>query len=309
MLFSHHPVTLRQLQYAVAVAEDLSFRRAAERCGVSQPTLSVQVAEMERALDVQLFERSRRGVLVTRAGRVILERARTVLIATDDLVESARQSSGPLAGTLRLGVIPTLAPYLLPDLDPALRAAFPGLSLQWREDRTARLVADIREGKLDAALLAREAEIGDLETAEVGIDGFVVAASRTHPLGGCESPVSVEALTGERVLLLEEGHCFGDQAADVCAQVGAGDVGFRATSLSTLVQMVIGDDGATVLPRVALERENARGQLAIRPFAGTAPFRTIVFAWRRGSALADALQELSRAARATYESLVELREE
>ena len=143
MRFDHLPLTLRQLQYACAVAEELSFRRAAERCHVAQPSLSAQLAELERGLGITLFERDRRRVLVTAAGAEVLARARALLLAADDLVDAARRRADPLAGALRIGVIPTIGPYLLPDLDPALRRAFPELELRWSEDQTERLVAQV----------------------------------------------------------------------------------------------------------------------------------------------------------------------
>src|SRR5215470_9943237 len=155
--------TLRQLQYIVAVADMMSFRRAAERCNVSQPSLSAQVAEMEAALGVPLFERDRRGVLVTAAGLELITRARRVLVEADDLTESANRFVDPLAGTLRIGVIPTIAPYLLPHVVPALRKAYPQLTFIWIEDKTETLVRSVNHGLLDSALLALEANIGDLE--------------------------------------------------------------------------------------------------------------------------------------------------
>src|ERR671925_1279283 len=155
--------TLRQLQYVVAVAEMLSFRRAAERCNVSQPSLSAQVAELETALGFSLFERDRRGVLVTAAGQEIISRARRVLVEADDFVETANRFLDPLAGTLRIGVIPTIGPYLLPRVVPALRKAYPRMMLIWIEDKTEVLVRRVAHGDLDAALLALESDLGDLE--------------------------------------------------------------------------------------------------------------------------------------------------
>ena len=288
-----YPVTLRQLQYLVAVAEARSFRRAAEACRVSQPSLSAQVAEAERALGVRLFERDRRRVLVTAAGESLLSRARRVLIEADDLLEAARSGADPLAGTLRIGVIPTVGPYLLPRAAPALREALPGLQIVWEEDKTSALVRRVAAGELDAALLAREAELGDLVQAELARDPFVLAAPPGHPLARGGEPLRPKALEGERVLLLDDGHCLRDQALAVCSRAHAEELGFRATSLSTLVQMVASGAGVTLLPRIAVETEASRAGLRTRPFAEPAPGRTLVLAWRRGGATEPALRAVA----------------
>jgi LysR family hydrogen peroxide-inducible transcriptional activator len=300
MLFTTHPVSVRQLQYVVAVAETLSFRRAAERCFVSQPSLSAQVAEVESALGVQLFERDRRRVLLTPAGEAVVARARTVLVAVEDLVTAARGHLDPLAGTLRLGVIPTIGPYLLPDLDPALRRAFPKLTLRWTEDKTESLVAAVETGELDAALVALEAELGDLEHAVVGEDAFVLATATSDDLRG---PVRLADLGGRDVLLLDDGHCFRDQALELCTRAGAAELGFRATSLTTLVQMVAGGGSATLLPAMAVDVENRRGRLRISAFAAPAPKRTLGLVWRRRSPLAEPLRRVAAAARLAYEAM------
>lgn len=291
-----YPVTLRQLQYLAAVAEARSFRRAAEACAVSQPSLSAQVAEAERALGVRLFERDRRRVLVTAAGAALLAHARRVLVSADDLVEAARRHADPLAGTVRVGVIPTVGPYLLPRIVPALRAALPALLVLWQEDRTAALVQRVAAGELDAALLAREADLKDLVQAELAADPFLLAAPPDHPLAKGKGPLRADALEGERVLLLDDGHCLREQALAVCARAGADELGFRATSLGTLVQMVASGAGVTLLPRLAVETEVARAGLATRPFAPPSPGRTLVLAWRRGAAAEPALRAVAEVA-------------
>lgn len=290
-----YPVTLRQLQYALAVAEARSFRRAAEACGVSQPSLSAQLAEAERSLGVRLFERDRRGVLVTPGGDALLARARAVLVAADDLVDAARRSADPLSGTLRVGILPTVAPYLLPKAAPPLRKALPRMQILWHEDRTEALVRRVAAGELDAALVAREADLGDLVQAELGRDPFVVAVPPDHALARAQGPVRVQALDGERVLLLDDGHCLRDQALAVCARGGAEELGFRATSLATLVQMVAGGAGVTLLPRMAVETEARRAGLRVRPLASPSPGRTLVLAWRRGCASEPALRAAAEA--------------
>jgi|MudIll2142460700_1097286.scaffolds.fasta_scaffold189906_2 LysR family hydrogen peroxide-inducible transcriptional activator len=288
-----HPVTLRQLQYVVAVADTRSFRRAAERCRVSQPSLSAQVAEAEHALGVRFFERDRRRVIVTAAGAALIERARRLLLEADDLVEEARRVSDPLAGTLRLGVLPTIGPYLLPAVAPALRRAFPKLLLVWSEEKTADLVSRVAAGDLDGALVAREASLGDLVLAPLGVDPFVLAAARSHPLARSSAPVSLGSLSGEHVLLLDDGHCLREQALAVCSEAAAEELGFRATSLPTLVEMVASGAGVTLLPRIAARAEGRRTDIRMRPFADPAPGRTLVLAWRRGSAVEPALRAVA----------------
>jgi LysR family hydrogen peroxide-inducible transcriptional activator len=297
MRHAPYPVTLRQLQYVAAVAEARSFRRAAAACAVSQPSLSAQLAEAERALGVRLFERDRRGVLVTAAGQALLERARRLLLDADDLLEAARRNADPLAGTLRLGILPTIGPYLLPRAAPAVREALPKLQVLWEEDRTAPLVRGVTAGALDGALVAREAELGDLVQLEIARDPFVLAASPTHPLARAAEPIELRALRGERVLLLDDGHCLREQALEVCARARAEETGYRATSLSTLVQMVAGGGGVTLLPRIAVETEAPRAGLVVRPFAAPGPGRTLVLAWRRAAAAEPALRAVAEAIR------------
>ncbi len=300
MKFSPHDFTLRQCQYAIAVAESLSFRRAAERCNVSQPSLSAQLAQLEEALDVRLFERDRRRVLVTAAGREILERIRLILRETDDLVELARRSSDPLSGTLRIGVIPTISPYLLPRLTPALHAAYPRLRTLWAEDKTEVLVRNLEAGMLDTALLALEADIGDVEREVIGPDAFVLATPVGHPLGAKRSPAKASELRDASVLLLDDGHCFREQALAFCSRARTQELEFRATSLSTLAQMVAGGAGVTLLPEIAVSTEARRAELSIRRFVQPAPRRTIVLAWRKRSPLEPSLRKLAATVRATY---------
>ena len=295
-----HPLSLRQLQYAVAVAESLSFRKAAERCHVSQPSLSAQLAQMEEALGVRLFERDRRRVLVTAAGCELIERARLILRETDDLVELARRSGDPLSGTLRIGIIPTISPYLLPRLTSALRTAYPRLTALWVEDKTEVLVRSLEAGTLDAALLALEANIGEVEREIIGLDPFVLATPVGHPLGAKASPARASELCDASVLLLDDGHCFREQALAFCSSAKAHELEFRATSLSTLAQMVAGGAGVTLLPEIAVPTEAKRAELSIRPFAQPAPSRTIALVWRRRAPLGSALRQLAGIARAAY---------
>ena len=300
MNLAPHAFSLRQLQYAIAVADALSFRRAAERCHVSQPALSSQLAQLEQTLGVRMFERDRRRVLVTPAGREIIERARRLLIEADDLVDASRRAGDPLAGTLRIGVIPTLSPYLLPAVAPALRKAFPRLRLAWREDKTAVVVALLAAGELDAALVALEAEIGDVEREVIARDPFVLAVGAGHPLARSAAPVKLSELRGEEVLLLDDGHCFREQALEVCTSARAREGEFRATSLPTLIQMVAAGVGITLLPAVSVAAETQRADLALRELATPNATRTIALVWRRHAPIAPVLRDLSEVLRESY---------
>jgi LysR family hydrogen peroxide-inducible transcriptional activator len=307
MRLAPHPFTLRQLQYAVAVADLRHFRKAAEACHVSQPSLSAQLAELEGALGVRLFERDRRRVLVTAAGEELLARARRLLLEADDLVDAGRRAQDPLAGTLRVGVIPTISPYLLPAVAPSLGKRFPRLTLHWTEDKTEVLRAGLEDGRLDAALLALEAPIGDVDREVIARDSFVLATPRKHPLGKPAAPVASKELKGTPVLLLDDGHCFRDQALAFCASARATELGFRATSLPTLAQMVAAGAGVTLLPELAVATEARRFDLAVRPFVDPAPHRTVALVWRRNSPLAAALHLVGAAIREAYPATVSRR--
>lgn len=295
-----HPFTLRQLQYVVAVAETRNFRRAAERCRVAQPSLSAQLSQLEEALGVRLFERTSRGVLVTAAGEEIVSRARKLIVDGDDLVSAARRLGDPLAGTLRVGVIPTISPYLLPAIVPALRKKHPRLNLVWTEDRTASLVAALDSGSIDAALLALVPETDDLDSEVIARDAFVLATPREHPLARSARRARQADLSGVPVLLLDDGHCFRDQSLAYCGPAGALELGFRATSLPTLAQMVASGAGVTLLPQLAVASEVRGAQLVIREFADPQPHRTIALVWRPSSPLAPALREIAATMRASY---------
>ncbi|HVV15718.1 MAG TPA: LysR substrate-binding domain-containing protein [Polyangia bacterium] len=292
MRLAPHPFTIRQLQYAVAVADERSFRRAAALCGVSQPSLSAQLAQLEGALGVRLFERDPRQVLVTQAGQDLIARARRLLVETDDLTDSAKRLGDPLAATLRLGVIPTISPYLLPDLVPALRRAQPRLVVRWTEEKTSTLLGAVRDGTLEGALLALEVDLGDLEREELARDPFVLAVPRSHALAKPVRPAELSELHGASVLLLDDGHCLRDQALAVCSLAGTQELDFRATSLSTLAQMVAAGVGITLLPRLAVPAESRHAALAIRPLADDRAYRTLGLVWRRTSPLGPALKQI-----------------
>jgi LysR family hydrogen peroxide-inducible transcriptional activator len=263
-------------------------------------SLSAQLAALEAALGVALFERGRGKVAPTKAGRVLLPRAQAMLVAADDLGAAARDFVDPLAGVLRLGVIPTLSPYLLPALAPALKRDFPKLALRWTEDKTPALVAELDAGRIDAALVALEAELGRVEHAVIGADRFVLATRLGDPLGAPRAPLRRDDLKGAPLLLLEEGHCLRDQALSFCARARPSELDYRATSLATLVQMVAAGQGVTLLPALAAPVEAARAGLQLREFAAPAPQRTIALVWRRHSPLAGALATIAGSMRAAF---------
>ena len=289
------PFSLRQLQYLVAVADLGGFRRAADACGVAQPSLSAQVAQVEAALGIQVFERGTRGVRVSAAGAAVVDRARGVLLASTDLIDTARRHGDPLRGRVRIGVIPTVCPYLLPEIAEPLMRTLPTLQVAWSEDKTNALLAQLTEGRPSVSWAS-----SGIPLARHGR----VAAAPQHPLVRWKTPASTEALTVATVYLLDDGHCFRDQALALCGATGAHAADLKATGLSTLVQIVAAGAGVTLMPRMAVAVENRRGQLAVRRFASPAPSRTLVLAWRKGSALAEPLEAVARIIRKAWPSAV-----
>jgi len=290
------------MQYAVAVAETLSFRKASELCHVAQPSLSAQIAQLEAALGVALFERNKKRVLITSPGKEILERARVLLRDADDIWHSVRRLGDPLSGTLRIGLIPTISAYLLPSVAPALAKAFPRLSVQWLEEKTERLVEQLQAGTLDGAIVAREAKLGDVAHEVIAKDEFVLAAPVKARLGRDTAALPLSELRGEHVLLLAEGHCLHHQISGLCTRAKASESEFHATSLPTLVQMVVAGAGITLLPKLALKVERTRARLRIRTFERPAPHRTIVLIWRNGSPLGETMKTVAAEVRGAYPS-------
>jgi LysR family hydrogen peroxide-inducible transcriptional activator len=276
--------SIRQLECLVAVAQTGSFRRAATTLGISQPALSAQVQLAEQLLGVQVFERDRRSVLITPAGDDVVSRAREALVAIDAVGDAARRRGEPLVGSLRLGVIPTIAPYWLPALLPEVHRRFPRLELILREDQTARLVTQLSAGQLELALLAIPVP-GDFTTATIAQEGFIAAAPRGAALVKHRRKLTESDLDDQTVLLLEDGHCLRDQALAVCKRAGAIEsIEVRATSLPTLVQMVAGGLGVTLLPEAAAAMlVQKHGPVALAEFARPVPGRTIGLAWRTSS--------------------------
>jgi LysR family hydrogen peroxide-inducible transcriptional activator len=286
---------LKDLRYLVAVADQRHFGRAAARCFVSQPTLSSQLKKLEQSLGVQLIERAPNNVSLTAAGEEIVARARRILEATDEVVTLARSQHDPLAGRLRVALLPTIGPYLLPRVAPAVRKALPRLELHLYEYQTAPMLQKLHAGELDVGILALPVDTAGLEARELYREAFSVALPEHHPLAARHS-VRVADLKGEKLLLLEEGHCLRDQALEVCSRAGVHEQqDFRATSLETLRQMVASGAGITLLPELAGRGayRNARG-LVLRPFAKPAPVRQVGALWRKSSARRGAIDALCR---------------
>jgi LysR family hydrogen peroxide-inducible transcriptional activator len=276
--------TLKQLRYFVALAETLHFGRAAERCQVTQPAMSMQVRELEAMLGVVLVERTASGVFLTATGEEVARRAREILLAVQNLSDLARHGDRVLAGPLRLGVIPTIGPYLLPQVLPRLHATYPDLQLALRESQTEQLLDALLAGELDLLILALPAGREGVATRPLFEDTFNLAVAERHPLAG-RTTIEQKGLVAERLLLLEEGHCLRDQALSLCHAAGANQADdFRASSLATVVQMVVNGYGGTILPTLALPVEaGAHSGLRVVPFTPPAPFRTIGLAWRSSS--------------------------
>lgn len=309
--------TLRQLEYLVAVADSGTFVAAAERLKVSQPALSAQVAEAEHRLGVTVFERSRLGATPTPEGAALLDQARRVLDGVRELMRLAAERDGDLIGSLTVGVIPTIAPYLLPRIVREVRRRYPSAELFLREERTADLVESIRRGDVDFGVLAAPVpELdGSLEVAELGNDPFVLAVPEGAEVGkGTLAPDRVaNALADLPMLLLEEGHCLREHAAGACTTIGVDKFGkVQGTGLSSLCQMVAAGMGATLLPVSAIEVEARPGSgLRLQRLGDPEPSRTIVMAWRPGAArrrhydiIADALSGVIAESKSTNTALV-----
>ena len=288
-------LSLRQLEYVVALAEVRHFGRAAEACHVSQPALSTQVRELEKRLGVPLFERGHRQVHVTPAGQRVVEAARGILTRVGELREVAASFAHPQTGVVRLGVIPTISPYLLPRIMPEVRRQLPELRLLLREEQTHRLVELAQQGELDLLLLALEAELDDLDTLPLFRDRFAVAIPAAHRLAS-RKRIHPRDLVDEELLLLEDGHCLRDQTLPICEAAGASELAdFRATSLSTLMRMVSSGVALTIVPELAVESEVRAGDpIVVRPFSGRALSRTIGLAWRKTSPHKETFQLLGK---------------
>jgi len=274
--------TPQQLRYLVSLAETGHFGRAAAACAVSQSTLSAGILVLERQLDAQILDRSAgKHVVFTTLGHELVAKAKAALAALTAVAETADAARAPMTGPLRLGLIPTIGPFLLPRLMPSLRQNYPALRLFLREDQTERLLDQLDAGQLDVLLLAEPCACAGAETLAVLRDEFCAALPKDHPLAA-RATVPVAALAAERFLLLEDGHCLRDQVLAVCGAGRTGD--FAATSLHTLVQMVAGGLGVTLVPRLAVAAGVTAGtDVAIRRLEGAGGWRTISLAWRIGA--------------------------
>ena len=298
-------MNLRDLHYLIALAEHRHFGRAAAASFVSQPTLSTQIKKLEGELGVALVERAPRRVMLTPVGHEIAERARRILSEVDQLKESARRTRDPEAGTVRLGIFPTLGPYLLPHVVPKIRARFPRLELLLVEEKTEVILRQLREGRLDAGVLALPLHEEQLHLEFLFEEQFLLAVPQAHPLA-LRGALSLHDLAHESLLLLEDGHCLRDQALDVCALAGAGEkTGFRATSLETLRQMVAANVGITLLPALSVKPPVARSDaIHLLRFRDSRPSRQIAMAWRRSSALSEFLLKLAQLFRTVPKTLL-----
>ena len=294
-------MNLRDLRYLVAVAEHRHFGRAAESCFVSQPTLSTQLKKLEETLGVVLLERSNRRVMLTPEGEQIVKQTQRILIEVNSLITLSEQLRDPMGGDLRVGIIPTMAPYLLPKVLPRLREAFPNLRVQLTEAQTSNITRMLKQGDLDATLLALP--LGEENIQEVALcdEPFVLAVPADHPKADWEE-VFTEDLEGEEVLLLEDGHCFRDQALEVCqAHHGIESKNFSATSLETLRQLVAAGVGVTLIPQLAVPADAAKeGPVRYIPFTAkgsNSPRRTLGLCWRTTSTRRDLLEQAANTLR------------
>jgi len=286
-------MNLKDLKYLVALADTGHFGKAAERTFVSQPTLSAQLKKLEEYLGVKLVERQPKNVQLTDVGRQIVVRARRMLEEGEEIVALARSNTDPYAGKLKVALIPTIGPYLLPRVMPKIRKALPHLGLMLYEYQTEPLLKRLRDGEIDLGVIALPALQEGLESRLLYEEAFTLALPHNHPLAD-KTTVRPQDLKGHTLLLLEDGHCLRDQALEVCSRVDVREAeDFRATSLETLRQMVVAGLGITLLPESAVESPfgSQRG-LAIRHFAKPEPTRTVGAVWRKSSTRAAAIAEL-----------------
>jgi LysR family transcriptional regulator, hydrogen peroxide-inducible genes activator len=284
-------IKLKDLRYLVAVADSGHFGQAAQRCFISQPTLSAQLKKLEDYLGVQLIERQPKGATLTQAGEQIVARARLILSASDEVVTIAQTFRDPLAGKLKVAMIPTVGPYLLPQVAPVVRREMPRLDLLLFEYQTAAILAKLHGGDIDVGVLALPVEGEGLASRKLYDEDFNVALPERHRLAK-QTSVRIADLEDESLLLLEEGHCLRDQALEVCGRISIHErQDFRATSLETLRQMVATGAGVTLMPELASRGAygNARG-VVIRPLVRPTPHRQIGAVWRKSSARLAAIQ-------------------
>ena len=276
-------LTLRQLRYLRALAQHRHFGRAADACAVTQPALSMQIRELEKTLGVELVERRPGEIVLTDIGAEVVRRADRLLAAERDLIDFARHRGQPLTGRLQLGVIPTLAPYVLPKILPMLHRRYPELRLELRETQTRLLLEELAGGSLDAAMLALPLDDPEFETLRLFDDPFLLAVPATDPRPET-TRVTPDSIDQARLILLEEGHCLRDQALTYCHDPRRNaTMGLGATSLATVMQMVANGFGITLVPRVAVNVEVRDERIKLLRFTSPEPGRTVGLAWRRTS--------------------------
>lgn len=296
-------MNLRDLRYLVAVADTKHFGKAAELCHVSQPTLSAQIKKLESYLGVELIERQPRRVALTDIGTRLVSHARRILQETDELISTARDNRDPLAGKLRVALIPTIGPYLLPLVARKLHKQLPRLQLMLYEYRTEQLLEKLRNGEIELGILALPVDLDGLQARELYTEDFMAAVPRDHALAH-KSSVKLAELAGESLLLLEDGHCLREQALEVCSRIDVRESqDYRATSLETLRQMVAAGLGVTLLPKLAASGPFAHAAgLAIKPFAKPTPHRSVGAVWRKSTTRAAAIDAVCAAIRNELES-------
>ena len=287
-------MNLRDLRYLVALADHKHFGRAAEASFVSQPTLSTQLKKFEDEIGMALVERNPRNVILTEVGEAVVAKARVILREADEIKAIARRAKDPESGTVRLGIFPTLGPYLLPHIVPAIVARFPKLELILVEEKTETLLKRLHDGELDAAVLALPIHDDTLHAEFLFEESFALAVNRQHRLAKMKR-VTLADLTHESLLLLDDGHCLRDQALEVCRMAGTGErAGFRATSLETLRHMVSANVGLTLMPALSVHAPAPPSpNVVLIPFVPPAPNRRIAMVWRRTSALTAFLHQLA----------------
>lgn len=286
--------SIRQLSFLVALADKGSFIAAANSVFVTQPSLSAGLKELETILGTQLVERGRKGVKFTPAGKEALRLSRAIIANMVDLKEQVRAASEPLTGSFRLGIIPTIAPFLSPDVVPQLKKRFPKLKLYLREDQTARLIESLKTHELDGAIIALPYEAAGIDSFPLFDDEFLFIAPKNHPLAN-KKELHTDDLDISNLLLLEDGHCLRDHALKVCGGAGLGRDEVRATSLFTLVQMVAGGMGVSLIPKMAKDAGLGLEGVMVRNFTPPIIGRQIGIAWRVGSSRIDEALVLARA--------------
>ncbi len=275
-------MNIRDLKYLIAVAETEHFGQAADRCCVSQPTLSMQLKKLEEELGVQFFERSNKSVMITPVGKALAEQARQILGEINTLKQIASHAKDPLSGEFRLGIIPTMGPYLLPKLLPIMKKHLPKIELIVNENKTHVLLSELRSGLLDAIILALPVPNEGLTAHDLFDEPFLLALPKGHALSK-KNKVNLSDIENEELLLLEEGHCLRDQALEACGKIGARDrSGFKATSLETLRHLVAAGAGITLLPEMAIQKNNSK--MLVKEFPKPCPSRKVGMLWRQNSA-------------------------